>query len=239
FSVLGVSASIGRTFEPHDLGEDCTVVLSHAFWQNQLGGTRDLVGRSLHLDQQECRVIGIMPRDFSFYPTQTALWMLITPNAIFVRDAWRSVTGVFGRLKPAISRAAAQSELEILERNILPEAPADLSLPQAEPVVLDLQSEFTWLAGRNLRTALLVLLAAVFFVLLIACVNVANLLLAQTATRQRELAIRASLGAGRRRLIRQLLIESTLLSSGGAFLAILMAFAVIRIFHTKSPIELP
>lgn len=239
FSMLGVSAAMGHTFEPRDLSEDCSVVLSHAFWQNQLGGPPDLVGQSLPLDQHECRVIGIMPRDFSFYPTQTALWTLITPNSPLARDAWRAVTGVFGRLKPGISRASAESELEMLERNILPEAPADLSLPQAVPVVLDLQAEFTWLAGRNLRTALLALLAAVFFVLLIACVNVANLLLAQTANRQREFAIRASLGAGRRRLIRQLLIESTLLSSLGAVLGTLMAFVVIRIFHAKNPIELP
>jgi predicted permease len=239
FSMLGVPAALGRTFEQHDLSEGCTTVLSHAFWQNELGAPAALVGQSVSLDQHECRVIGIMPKTFSFYPAQTALWMLITPDSSFVKDPWRSVTGVFGRLKPGTSRVSAESELETLERNMLPEAPTDLSLPQAVPVVLDLQSEFTWLAGRNLRTALMVLLAAVLFVLLIACVNVANLLLAKAADRQKEFAIRASLGAGRARLIRQLLMESGLLSLGGAFLGALMAWGAVSLFAAKSPIELP
>ncbi|HVH88367.1 MAG TPA: ADOP family duplicated permease, partial [Terriglobales bacterium] len=150
-----------------------------------------------------------------------------------------SVTGVFGRLKRGVGRAAAEAELSTLEQNILPEAPKDLALPQAVPVVLNLQSEFTWLAGRNLRTALILLFAAVFFVLLIACVDVANLLLAQSADRRRELAIRASLGAGRVRIIRQLLVESTLLSSAGALLGTFFAFAALQLFRAQNPIELP
>jgi len=239
FSMLGVNAAIGRTFEQRDLNEGCTAVLSHAFWQNELGAPADLVGRSIPLDERECRIAGILPKDFSFYPTQTALWTLITPTSEFARDPWRSVTGVFGRLKPGVSRATAEAELSTLEQNILPEAPKDLALPQAVPVVLNLQSEFTWLAGRNLRTALILLFAAVFFVLLIACVDVANLLLAQSADRQRELAIRASLGAARVRIIRQLLVESTLLSSAGALLGTFLAFAALQLFRAKNPIELP
>lgn len=238
-SMLGVNAAIGRTFEQPDLNEGCTAVLSHAFWLNELGAPADLVGRSIPLDQKECRIVGIMPKDFSFYPTQTALWTLITPNSEFANDPWRSVTGVFGRLKPGVSRTAAEAELSMLEQNILPEAPKDLALPQAVPVVLNLQSEFTWLAGRNLRTALILLFAAVFFVLLIACVDVANLLLAQSADRQRELAIRASLGAGRLRIIRQLLVESALLSSAGALLGTFFAFSALQLFRAKNPIEFP
>src|SRR5579864_9254174 len=240
FSMLEVPAEAGRTFQPNDLSQDCTAVLSHSFWQNQLGAPADLLGQSVPLDQHECRIIGIMPKDFSFYPMQAALWTLITPNSRYERDPWRSVTGVFGRLKPGVNRTAAQSELEMLEQNILPQAPADLSLPpRAVPVVLDLQSEFTWLAGRNLRTALLVLLAAVLLVLFIACVNVANLRLAQAADRQKELAIRASLGARRTRIVRQLVIESMLLSSTGALVGGLMAFAAVRLFRAMGPLELP
>ena len=239
FSMLGVNAAIGRTFENADLNEGCTAVLSHAFWQNELGAPPDLVGRSIPLDQKECRVVGIMPKDFSFYPTQTALWTLITPNSEFAKEPWRSMTGVFGRLKPGISRAAAEAELSTLEHNVLPEAPTDLGLPQAVPVVLNLKSEFTWLAGRNLRTALILLFAAVFFVLLIACVDVANLLLAQSVHRQRELAIRASLGAAPLHLIRQLLVESTLLSSAGALVGTLFAFSALQLFRAKNPVELP
>src|SRR5437660_1511283 len=239
FSMLGVNAAGGRTFEHPDLNEGCTAVLSHAFWRNELGAPDDLVGRSIPLDQRECRIAGIMPKDFSFYPTQTALWTLITPNSEFARDPWRSVTGVFGRLKPGVSRAAAEAELSTLEQNILPEASKDLALPQAVPVVLNLQSEFTWLAGRNLRTALTLLFGAVFFVLLIACIDVANLLLAQSADRRRELAIRASLGAARLRIIRQLLVESILLSSAGALLGTFFAFAALQLFRANNPIELP
>jgi len=239
FSMLGVRAASGRTFLASDLAEGCTVVLSHSFWQNELGAPAGLLGDSVPINQIECRVIGVMPRDFSFYPTQTSLWMLITPGSEYAKDPWRSVTGVFGRLKPGVDRASAASELETLEQNILPEAPADLSLPRAVPVVLDLQSEFTWLAGRNLRTALIVLLAAVFFVLLIACVNVATLLLAQAADRQKEFAIRASLGAGQGRLLRQLLVESLLLSLSGALLVTVLAFLTVQVFRIKHPIELP
>jgi predicted permease len=237
--MLGVNAAIGRTFEHPDLNEGCTAVLSHAFWQNELGAPADLVGRSIPLDHRECRITGIMPRDFSFYPTQTALWTLITPDSEFAKDPWGSVTGVFGRLKSGVSRASSEAELSTLERNILSEAPKDLALPQAVPVVLNLQSEFTWLAGRNLRTALILLFAAVFFVLLIACVDVANLLLAQSADRRRELAIRASLGAARLRIVRQLLVESTLLASAGALLGTLLAFAALQLFRAKNPTELP
>jgi putative ABC transport system permease protein len=239
FSMLGVNPAIGRTFEQPDLNEACTVVLSHSFWQNELGAPADLIGKSIPLDQNECRVVGIMPKDFSFYPAQTALWTLITPSSEFAKDPWGSVTGVFGRLKPGVNRAAAEAELSMLEQNILPEAPKNLALPQAVPVVLNLQSEFTWLAGRNLRTALLLLFAAVLFVLLIACVDVANLLLAQSADRRRELAIRASLGAGRPRIIRQLLVESTLLASAGAILGTVFAFAALEVFRARNPIELP
>lgn len=240
FSMLEVRPVVGRTFQQSDLSQDCTAVVSHAFWQNQLGAPADLVGQSIRLDQQDCRVVGIMSKDFSFYPVQTALWTLITPSSPYEKDPWHSVTGIFGRLKRGVSRSAAQSELEALERNILPQAPDDLLLPhQAMPVVLDLQSEFTWLAGRNLRTALLVLLAAVLLVLLIACVNVANLLLAQAADRHKELAIRASLGATQIRIVRQLLVESILLSSAGGVLGGLLAFVAVRIFRATNPIELP
>jgi putative ABC transport system permease protein len=167
------------------------------------------------------------------------MWMLITSDSEFVKNPWRSPTGVLGHLKPGVTRAAAEAELDGIERGILSEAPTDVNVPQEVPVVLDLQSEVTWLSGRNLRTALLVLFAAVFVVLLIACVNVANLLLAQAADRQKEFAVRASLGAPRGRLIRQLLVESALLSIGGALLGVLLAFAAVQVFRAKNPIQLP
>jgi len=239
FTMLGIPATRGRTFEPSDLKQGCTIVLSHSFWQNELGAPADLIGQSITMDEATCRVIGVMPKNFSFYPTQAAVWTLITPESRFTKDPWRSATGVFGLLKPGASRGSAESELEILERNVLPEAPRDLALPRSEPVVLDLHSEFTWLAGRNLRAALMVLFGAVLAILLIACVNVANLLLGQAFDRQKELAVRASLGAGRLRLIRQLMTECLLLSTGGAFAGILLAYLAVRLFRATNPVELP
>lgn len=239
FSMLSVSAERGRTFQDSDFNEGCSVVLAHSFWQQQLGAAADIVGKSVPIDQSECRVLGVMPKDFSFYPLETSMWMLITPDSELMKNPWRSPTGVIGRLKPGVTRAAAEAELEGLERSIRSEAPTDVNFPQAVPVVLDLRSEFTWLTGRNLRTALIVLFGAVFFVLLIACVNVANLLLAQAADRQKEFAVRASLGAPRGRLMRQLLVESALLSTVGALLGALLAFCVVQLFRAKNPIQLP
>ena len=112
-------------------------------------------------------------------------------------------------------------------------------LPGVTVALSDLQTEYTWLTGRNLRSSLIILLAAVMFVLLIACVNVANLYLARGAERRKEMAIRAALGSGRWRLIRQLLTESLLLSSVGAALGILLAKFVITYFAANRPVELP
>jgi len=239
FSLLGASAARGRTFGPEDLRAGCTVVLAHDLWQNRLGGPADIVGKSLMLDDKSCNVAGVMPRGFDFYPRQTGMWTLITPQSDFVRHPMATAVGVFGRLKPGVTRDRAVAELATLHHHVLKEAPAGSWVTEVLPVIYDLQEEFTWLAGRNLRTALLVLLASVLFVLLIACVNVANLLLGRSSERDRELAVRASLGCDRARLVRQLLTESLLLSSLGAGLGILLAVAAVRYFRAMNPVELP
>jgi predicted permease len=229
FSLLGVPAARGRTFRPDDLNQGCSVVLAHRFWQDALGGEPDIIGKSLALDGKACSVIGVMPAGFAFFPEPTELWTLLA------RDYPPDV-GVFGRLKPGVSMASAQAEIsrlhELLHKN-------DKKEPDVVPVVYDLQGEFTWMAGRNLRLSLLVLLAAVGFVLIIACVNVANLLLGRSLVRRKELAIRAALGSGQTRLIRQLMTEGLLLSSIGAMLGLLLAVFAIRYFQSASPVELP
>jgi predicted permease len=239
FSVLGVQASQGRTFTRADLTNPCTVVLAYGLWQSRLGGTPGLVGRSLTLGDKDCIVIGIMPKDFSFYPKQTELWTLITPASAYAKQPWDSVVGVFGLLKPGVSREGAEAELAVLQKGIMGEAPAYWVRLNFSPVVLDLQQEFTWLTGRNLRTSLIVLFGAVVFILLIACVNVANLLLGRASERQREMGIRAALGSGRARLMRQLLTESVLLAGCGSALGSLLAFAGIRYLRTANPVDLP
>lgn len=238
FSLLGVHATQGRTFEGSDLKYPCTVVLSHHFLQQHMAGTQSWVGQSLTLDGAGCTVIGIMPRNFSFYPQQTEMWTLITPDSKFHRKPWDMPIGVFGRLRPRVSREAAQAELTGLENRIISEDPS-MSAMKLKPYVLDLQSEFTWLTGRELRRGLILLFAVVVFVLLIACVNVANLLLGRAIVRQKDLGIRAALGAGRSRLIRQLLTESVVLSLGGTGLGIVVAVVCVHMIGAKEATQLP
>ena len=238
FSMLGVHPGRGRTFDSADLQNPCTVVLADGFWRGALG-SENIVGDTLTLNGQACAVIGIMPGNFSFYPKQTQLWSLITPRSVFANHPWTSAVGVFGLLNPGVSRASAQDELTGLQNGIVHEAPPD-SIPEVSlPDVLDLQSDFTWLTGRNLRASLIVLLAAVAFVLLIACVNIASLLLGRSFERSKEFGIRAALGSSRMRTIRQLLTESMLLSTCGALLGTLAAIGALRYLNAASSIELP
>jgi putative ABC transport system permease protein len=238
FSLLGVPAEQGRTFEPPDLDNRCTVVLSHSFWQNRLGGQSGLVGGTLTLGEQSCRVVGIMPKDFTFYPKQADLWTLITPTSDIARHPWDWSVGAFGLLRPGVSRASAEGELTALQKRIIHESPEWESLNYL-PDVLDLQWEFNWLTGRNLETSLILLFVTVVVVLLIACLNVGNSLLGRALDRQKELAIRAALGSGRARLMRQLLTESILLSFCGAALGTLIAYGCIHYLQSASPLDLP
>ncbi len=147
FSVLGAPASQGRTFLRSDMGNPCTLVLSHHFWNLKLGSPRGIVGQTLTMGGKACQVVGVMPRDFSFYPIQTDAWTLITPTSDFVLKPWTSMTGVFGLLKPGVTRAEAEAELTALQAHIAPEVPAEMSIMRTmTPDVLDLQSNFKWLA---------------------------------------------------------------------------------------------
>ena len=238
FSTLGVEAAHGRTLAPADSQNACAVVLSDAFWHGELGGT-DIVGGTLVVDDKPCLVAGIMPKDFSFYPKLTQLWILIPPQDEYAKHPWESMVGVVGLLAPGVTRASGEAELTTLQARIISEAPPESVLRKAEPVVLDLQSEFVWLTARNLRVSLILLFAAVTFVLLIACGNVATLFLGRAAERQTEFGIRAALGSSRLRIIRQLLTESLLLSISGAALGIFLAAASIRYLNAANPVELP
>src|SRR5215470_8398871 len=149
------------------------------------------------------------------------------------------MVGVVGLLAPGVTRASAEADVAALQARIISEAPPESVLRGAEPDVLDLQSEFVWLTGRNLRVSLIVLFAAVILVLLIACVNVATLFLGRAAERQREFGVRAALGSSRLRTIRQVLTESLLLSISGGLLGSFLATAGIRNLNAANPAELP
>jgi predicted permease len=233
FSTLGVPAVRGRTFEHADLSRGCSVVLSDRFFSSTLAGDAGIVGRSLNLGHRACTVLGVMPARFEFYPRQTQLWMLFTADDPRPRDRFLVIP--FARLKPGVTAAQAQAELAALHKQI----------PQADwhrdftPVVDRLQDEFSFLAGRNLRATLGLLVAAVALVLLIACLNVAHLLLARASARRRELAVRAALGSGRARLIRQLLVEGLLLAGIGGGVGVVVALAAVKYFLHANFIELP
>ena len=236
FNLVGVPPEFGRTFGPDDLNRECTVVLSHRFWSSELGGDQKIVGQTLRLNDQACLVIGVMPPRFEFYPEQTVLWTLLTPQNELARNPENSAVGSFARLRPGVSLATAQAELTALHHRAHAN---DRHGKETIARVYPLKEEFTWLASRTLKSSLLVLFAAVAFVLLITCINTANLLLGRSFSRRREMSIRAALGSGRRRLLRQLLTESFLLSLPAALIGTILAYAGLRWFDAAAPVQMP
>jgi len=235
FPMLGVAPELGRTFKPDDLHEGCTVILKHSFWIEMLGGQKNVIGRHIELNENACTVVGVMPPGFAFYPDAAAMWMLITPDSAIARDPNAKV-GVFALLKPGVSVERAQKEVEALYRNAPRNDPFGA---QVKPAIYPLAQQFAYLTGPTLRLSVMVLFGAVSLVLLIGCLNIANLLLGKSVARQKELAVRAALGSGRARLARQLLTEALLLSATGAALGVLLAMGAVHYFQTLNPIEMP
>jgi putative ABC transport system permease protein len=235
FGTLGVAAKQGRTFTDNDLRSGCSVVLSDRFWRGPLHANPAIVGQSLTLDDRACTVLGVMPPTFAFYPPQTQIWSLLLPNDPRLKNFF----GVFmvARLKPGVMIAQSQDELTALHTTL--HANATNGENRFTPLVGGLQDQFNWLAGRNLRTTLALLFASVVVVLAIACLNVTNLLVMRSFAREREFSIRAALGSGRGRLVRQLLTEATILALVGGTLGLLVAFPAVRYFIQAQPIELP
>lgn len=234
FALLGVEPALGRTFVPGDVQGGCSVVLSDRLWRGPLRGDGAIIGRSIELDDRSCTVLGVMPPYFAFYPTAAQAWMVLTPD--FSPPPDQIPLGIFARLRPSVTIAQAQAEVSALHTAL---HRSDGQERDLAPLVADLHGEFTFLAEPRLRATLWILLAAVAFVLLIVCLNVANLLLGQGFARQRELAVRAALGCGRARLARQLLTEGLLLATVGGAAGIAVALAAIHYFRVAAPIEMP
>jgi predicted permease len=234
FALLGVEAALGRTFAPEDMKRGCSVVIGDRLWRGPLGGTREIVGKSIVLDDRACTVLGVMPASFAFYPTAAQAWMLLTPDFSPAPD--KIPLGIFARLRPGVTIAQAQAEVSALHAALHRDDGQERDMA---PMLADLHGEFTFLAEARLRVTLLILLGAVGVVLLIVCLNVANLLLGQAFARQHELAVRAAIGSGRGRLARQLLTEGLMLGTAGGAAGIIVAIAAIRTFRAVMPIEMP
>ena len=185
FSLLGVQAAHGRTFVPEDLNGGCSVVLADRFWRNDLGAEPSVVNGTIMLDDEACSVVGVMPAGFEFFPRQTEAWTLITPASALASNPMSNLA-IFGRLKPGLTREAAAAEAALVHQRVGDELPAGSFARDTTLGVYDLQREFTFLAGANLRAALLMLTAAVAIVLLICCVNVAGVMLGRGAERQKS-----------------------------------------------------
>ncbi len=236
FQLLGAKPVLGRLFQPDDVRRGCTVVLKYQFWIQTFGGQKNVAGRQIELSEKACTIIGVTPPGFTFYPDAISMWMLITPDSEIARQPEDARIGVFGLLKRGVSIQGAQKEIEALYAN---QHRGDREGMRRTPVVYPLAEEFAYLTGPNLRLSIIVLFAAVTLVLLIACVNIANLLLSRSLARQKELAVRAAMGSGRLRLIRELLTEGLLLSLMGALGGILLAVCAVRYFRALNPIDMP
>jgi putative ABC transport system permease protein len=222
FSLLGVNAILGRTFlaEEDRAGGAPVAVLSHGLWQRRFGGSRDILGKSITLDSQPYTVVGVLPSGFELLQPAD-VFLPFTPWAKTLPDDrnWHPGIFVIGRLKDGISREQARTEMVGITKRLEEQYPIYNTGISAD--VVGLQEQLV----QNVRPGLLLLLGAVAAVLLIACVNVANLLLARAASRGREVAIRTSMGATRWRVTRQLITESLLLSLAGGALGLLFAWA--------------
>ncbi|HEX6464960.1 MAG TPA: ABC transporter permease [Vicinamibacterales bacterium] len=224
FNFLGVPPVAGRTIQPADIRPDGqvepVVVLSYQLWVRLFDGSPGAIGRTLRLNNVPHTIIGVMPPRFGWYGNN-GFWLPLSPT----RTDLPGINPIM-RLAPGVSKAVAEQQLDVLNKQLARERPATFP-PQGFTTTLLNYLDITVASG-EMQTSLRLLVGAVAFLLLIACANVANLQLARGSARAREIAVRVSIGAGRRRLLRQLLTESMVLSLAGGLLGVLFAFVAIR-----------
>ena len=234
FKVMGVAPMLGRSFTGDDdkPGANPVTILSHGFWQSQFAGDQNIIGKTIILDDRAFSVVGVMPQSFQ-HQGPPPLWVLVGPQNWKERDV-RTAGNVIGRLKPGVTIEQARAEMNSIAQQLLREHPV-ANAGADRVTVISLQESVTG----NVAPALLILFGAVGLVLLIACANVANLLMARAATRRKEFAVRAALGATRARIIRQLLVESLLLALAGGLCGLLLAAwgtaLLTRVAHETIP----
>jgi predicted permease len=225
FSLLGQPMHLGRDFLPHEdkKGAEPVVIVGYGLWKSRYGGDPGVLGRAVNINGVPATIVGVMPEGVRF-PSNADMWQPLVPDQNSARRDSRNMT-VFARLAPGVSTAQAQAEMSGMAKQLAQQFPD--TNKNIDAVVLTFNQRFN---GGPIKVMFLALLGAVGFVLLIACANVANLQLARSAQRAREVAVRIALGASRARVVRQLLVESTLLACIGGLLGLALSTVGVRLF---------
>jgi predicted permease len=239
FSILGARPELGRTLRAGEdiAGQDSCVILSHALWQQKFAADPQIIGRWITLEGAGYQVIGVMPPDFRFPSPETQIWIPLHIDSRQPEKYWGGdYMPMIGRLRPGVTMAQAAAEARSLQARLRILFPWPMPPSwNADVTAVNLQKGMV----SDERARMLILLGAVALVLLIACANVANLMLSRAATREREFAIRSVLGAGRQRMIRQLLTESSLIAFIGGALGLILAVNGLSLLKSALPADLP
>jgi putative ABC transport system permease protein len=236
FGMLGVRPVIGRDFQPSDdaVGAPPVLLLSYGLWQRRFGGDPSVLGRTVTLTDTDYTIVGVMPPAAQALRTDVALWVPMAFTDVERHDRYGShYMRAIGRLKPGVTIDQARADLDVVARRL------EVDHPDDDKGWRVLATPYEQYAVRDVRTGLLILIAAVGLVLLVACANVANLQLARGLGRHKELAIRAALGAGRGELVKQLVAESLVTATAGGAVGLLLAGWMLRALLALSPAQLP
>ena len=239
FMVLGVRPQLGGPFTPGDdkPGQDNYVILSHALWEQQFGSDPSIIGKNIVLEDVSRQVLGVMPADFRFPSPKTQVWIPLHNDPSNTVSYWANdFMPIIGRLRPGATIPQARAELRLFQTGVFKLFPWPMPKAwNADISVVELQRDMV----SDVRTRLVLLLGAVGLILLIACVNVANLALSRATTREKEISLRIAMGADRRRVIRQLLTESVLLALIGGALGLLLATQGLQLLKFTLPPDTP
>ena len=235
FAALGVRPVVGNIYTAanEQEGNDAVVVLGNGLWKDRFGGRAGVIGQQIELNGRKRTIVAVMPPKFAFPSEESQLWVpFVIPEQARTARTWYAFPAI-GRLKPGVSLAQARADLAMVAKRLEDQYPTNRGygsyvVPLPEQIV-----------GPTLRTALWIMLGAVAAVLLIACANVANLLLSRAAVREREVTVRMALGASTGRLVRQLLSESLVLSAIGSAAGVFLAWAGLRVLRALAPENLP